>query len=409
MKNRILDHFGLKVLSLVIAFVVWILVANVDDYKTTKQISGIEIEFVNGNAITEKNKVYEVPEGTAIDVVVKGRRKIVENLTSADFKAVADLSKMSVTNAVTVEVSPVNSVIARELTVSYTNNAVVVAVESKIEKQLPVMVRATGTVQEGYAVRSKSATPNLITVKGAESVVNLIEGVAVDVNVTNANRSMTSYAAPVFLDKNGSQISSDKFEYDESQIEVFVEILPTKELDVKLETTGEAKEGYIIAGVDYQPTSIQVVGNSSDLEKVDEILINDIDVEERSKDFETSVDLQDYLPDGITLADDSTEIMVKVRIEPVYEKKLTISTSDINLVGKKEGYTYTFKKEKTYTITVRGLKDNLSDLKVTNMIPNINVTEYGAGIYSFMVNFREIKGVQVLDTMMVELEITQDE
>ena len=63
------------------------------------------------------------------------------------------------------------------MTVSYTNNAVVVAVESKIEKQLPVMVRATGTVQEGYAVRSKSATPNLITVKGAEIVVNLIEDV----------------------------------------------------------------------------------------------------------------------------------------------------------------------------------------------------------------------------------------
>ena len=72
MKNRILDHWGMKILSLIIAIVIWIIVANVDDYKTTKQIAGIEIEFINGDAITEKNKVYEVPEGTAIDIVVKG-------------------------------------------------------------------------------------------------------------------------------------------------------------------------------------------------------------------------------------------------------------------------------------------------------------------------------------------------
>ena len=57
MKNQILDHFGLKVLSLIIAIVIWVIVANVDDYTTTKQISGIEIEFINGDDITEKNKV----------------------------------------------------------------------------------------------------------------------------------------------------------------------------------------------------------------------------------------------------------------------------------------------------------------------------------------------------------------
>ena len=151
MKNRILNHFGLKVISLVIAIVVWIIVANLDDYKTTKQISGIEIEFVNGDAITEKNKVYEVPEGTTIDIVVKGRRSVVEELTSEDFKAVADLSKMSVTNAVTVEVSAISSYVARDLTISYTNNAVTIAVENKIEKQKKALDRYRAQLEAKFA------------------------------------------------------------------------------------------------------------------------------------------------------------------------------------------------------------------------------------------------------------------
>ena len=409
MKNRILNHFGLKVISLVIAIVVWIIVANLDDYKTTKQISGIEIEFVNGDAITEKNKVYEVPEGTTIDIVVKGRRSVVEELTSEDFKAVADLSKMSVTNAVTVEVSAISSYVARDLTISYTNNAVTIAVENKIEKQLPITVRADAEVAEGYAIRNKTATPNLITVRGAESVVNMIEEVVVDVDVTGANHTLTANAQPVFLDHSGEVIESTKFEYDVDEVAVSVEILQTKKLSVRVKTAGEVKDGYAIASIDYQPTSILVVGEAEDLAKVDEVLIDDIDVTDCSKDLETSVVIADYLPSGIALADDNEEVMIKVMIEAVEEKTLALEADDINIVGKDQSYQYTFTDSEGYSIKVRGLKDNLEKLKVTNLIPSIDVEGYGPGIYTFTVNLKEIKGVEILDTLTVELEIKNEE
>ena len=409
MKNRILNHFGLKVISLVIAIVVWIIVANLDDYKTTKQISGIEIEFVNGDAITEKNKVYEVPEGTTIDIVVKGRRSVVEELTSEDFKAVADLSKMSVTNAVTVEVSAISSYVARDLTISYTNNAVTIAVENKIEKQLPITVRADAEVAEGYAIRNKTATPNLITVRGAESVVNMIEEVVVDVDVTGANHNLTANAQPVFLDHSGEVIESTKFEYDVDEVAVSVEILQTKKLSVRVKTAGEVKDGYAIASIDYQPTSILVVGEAEDLAKVDEVLIDDIDVTDCSKDLETSVVIADYLPSGIALADDNEEVMIKVMIEAVEEKTLALEADDINIVGKDQSYQYTFTDSEGYSIKVRGLKDNLEKLKVTNLIPSIDVEGYGPGIYTFTVNLKEIKGIEILDTLTVELEIKSEE
>lgn len=409
MKNRILNHFGLKVISLVIAIVVWIIVANLDDYKTTKQISGIEIEFVNGDAITEKNKVYEVPEGTTIDIVVKGRRSVVEELTSEDFKAVADLSKMSVTNAVTVEVSAISSYVAKDLTISYTNNAVTIAVENKIEKQLPITVRADAEVAKGYAIRNKTATPNLITVRGAESVVNMIEEVVVDVDVTGANHNLTANAQPVFLDHSGEVIESTKFEYDVDEVAVSVEILQTKKLSVRVKTAGEVKDGYAIASIDYQPTSILVVGEAEDLAKVDEVLIDDIDVTDCSKDLETSVVIADYLPSGIALADDNEEVMIKVMIEAVEEKTLALEADDINIVGKDQSYQYTFTDSEGYSIKVRGLKDNLEKLKVTNLIPSIDVGGYGPGIYTFTVNLKEIKGIEILDTLTVELEIKSEE
>ena len=79
-------------------------------------------------------------------------------------------------------------------------------------------------------------------------------------------------------------------------------------------------------------------------------------------------------------------------------------------MGKKQSYQYAFTdSEGGYSIKVRGLKDNLDKLKVTNLIPSINVEGYGPGIYTFTVNLKEIKGVEVLDTLMVELEIKSEE
>lgn len=408
MKNRILSHFGLKVLSLVIAVAVWIIVANVDDYKTTKQISGIEIEFINGNAIAEKNKVYEVPEGTTMDIVVKGRRSVVENLTNEDFKAVADLSKMSVTDAVTVEVSAISSYIAKDLTITYTNNSVVIAVEDKVEKQLPITVRTISEVAEGYAIRSKTATPNLITVTGAESIVDTIEEVVVDMDVAGANHNLTGYGTPIFLNHNGDVIASDKFEYDVEEVAIAVEVMQTKTLSVRVKTSGDLAEGYAISSIDYQPTSIVVVGEAEDLAKVEEILIDDVDVTGCSKDMETSVAIADYLPTGITLADNTEEIMIKVLIEKVLEKTLSLDKDDINIVGRQEGMTYTL-TEGAYSLTVRGLKENLDSLKITNLIPSIDVSGYGPGKHTFTVNLREMKGVEILEPLTVELEIKDDE
>ena len=408
MRKKILNHLDLKLLSLIIAILIWIVVANVDNYKTTKQITGIEIEFTNGSAITEKNKVYEVPEGTTIDVVVKGPRSVVEGLTKDDFKAVADLSKMSITNAVSVEVSAVRSSVEKEVTIVYSNNAINVAVEDKVEKQLPITVKTSENVADGYAISNKTAAPNLITIKGAESIVNTISEVYVDVDVSNANKDIVAYGEPVFVDYAGKTIESEKFEYDVKTVEVSIEVKKTKELRVKVATSGDVRDGYQISSIDYQPTSIVVVGNAEDLAKIDEVLIDDVDVTNASSDMETSVALAEYLPSEISIADGTEEIMIKVMIEQLQEKTIDIENDDINIVGKKDGYTYTFTNKDGLEIKVKGLKDKLRDIKVANMLPSIDVSEYGTGKYTFTVSLKEDSGVTIEGEYKVELEIGKE-
>ena len=151
-----------------------------------------------------------------------------------------------------------------------------------------------------------------------------------------------------------------------------------------------------------------VVGNAEDLAKIDEVLIDDVDVTNASSDMETSVALAEYLPSEISIADGTEEIMIKVMIEQLQEKTIDIENDDINIVGKKDGYTYTFTNKDGLEIKVKGLKDKLSDIKVANMLPSIDVSEYGTGKYTFTVSLKEDSGVTIEGEYTVELEIGKE-
>ena len=43
MKDKLFSNWGLKLLSLILGFIVWVTVLNVDDYSTTRQIKDIPL------------------------------------------------------------------------------------------------------------------------------------------------------------------------------------------------------------------------------------------------------------------------------------------------------------------------------------------------------------------------------
>lgn len=91
LSSLITNNFGLKILGLVIAIILWMAIVNVQDPDKTQTFS-IEVEVVNADFLTDLGKTYEVVNGTdTISFTVTGKRSVVENLTAADFKAVANI------------------------------------------------------------------------------------------------------------------------------------------------------------------------------------------------------------------------------------------------------------------------------------------------------------------------------
>ena len=77
MKSKWMNNLGLKVISLVVAFILWLVIINTTDPIITKKFTDIPVQIINENVITSLNQVYEVEDGDMVDVIVKGKRSFV--------------------------------------------------------------------------------------------------------------------------------------------------------------------------------------------------------------------------------------------------------------------------------------------------------------------------------------------
>ena len=92
MRERLTHNFGLKLLSLALAILVWIVVLSIEDPVYTREFSDISVTEVNGDQITEAGKAYSYVGGNTVSVKVKGKTSVVNRLSKDDLLAVADLS-----------------------------------------------------------------------------------------------------------------------------------------------------------------------------------------------------------------------------------------------------------------------------------------------------------------------------
>lgn len=414
MRKRLFNNIGIKILSAMAAIIIWILVVNVDDYMVTKVISDIPVNVLNENSITELDKVYELDGDGMITIIVKGRRSIVEALTAQDFTATADLAQLSLTSAVQVIVEPVKSSYKDELTISCPNNMISVNLEARMEQQIPITVQVTGEPKDGYAVGDKTTSPNMVTIAGAESIVKKVKTVQVTVDVSGAADDVSVVAKPVYLNTDGDKISSKKLDVNVDSVDATVEIVHTKEIPVSVSTSGEVVTGYGLVDVKYQPTTILVAGKDEALNQIDELLIRNVRITGISSDTEITVNVADYLPDGIQVADGTEQIMIQVVVEPIITKDIVLSASRIVINGKQTEFQYhingfTEAAETEPVLHLRGLTSLLDDLTLPDLEPAIDVSGLEEGEYDLEITYTLPDGVSGSCNAKVHVVITQNE
>ena len=389
LKKWVIKNFQYKLLAFLIAVVLWFIVMHVDNYMITKTIYGIPVETLNGEAIEETGNLYAITDGETVDIIVKGERSIVDELRADDFKATADLSKLSLTNAAKIDVKAMNGKVSEAITITCLNEYVNLSIEPMVEKNLSISIYPEGNVASGFALGNMVATPNLITVSGPETVIDKIVTVRAVVNVQNTRTSFSTEASLVCLDSSGNAINAKQVKLSSDKVDVSVAVYPVKSVNVSVKSTGNVADGYKLEEITYNPDVINVAGEVAVLDALSAIEINDISVAGKSEDYELNVDITDYLPEGVMLADENTQIAIKVTIAKIVQKVISVTTSDLSLLNASDDLEYRVVIPGSYRLMVSATEDDIQDIDISDLELSLDVKDLKAGTHEVVVNYKQ--------------------
>lgn len=193
LRSFIVHNFGLKLLSLSTAFVLWALIATEPELETS---ISVPVEFRNVPADLETSSDQE---STAY-LQVKGPSARLRSLTRADVAVVLDLVRIQQpgTNTFTLDNSRV--ILPRGITlVRATPSQLRLVFERKATREVKVVPRFTGVYEPGYLIAHYTVDPPSLPVVGPESRVALLDHAITDPIQLSGVTGSASFATNAYL------------------------------------------------------------------------------------------------------------------------------------------------------------------------------------------------------------------
>lgn len=422
LKQRLLANWGLKLISLMLAFLLWFLVVQIGDPKDSQDMGRIQVKLVNTELLDAENKVYEVLDDTdTVRVTVYAQRSVLQNLRSSDITAEADVSRLTDINTIPITFTSAN---ANVTDIRGSHDVVKLNVEDKASKYVTLVSSTSGEVADGYMVSGVTTDQNRIEVTGPQSLVDQVKNAGVVIDVTDATGNLTANVDIALYDENGETVTGENLVTNVSYVRVSVEVLAVKEVPLELQVMGVPAEGYMATGViDCDPATVQIAGTTVKLAQISQITVSEeeLNITGESKNMEAVIDIREYLPDGVKLADStfSGKVEAVVHIEPSTERTLELNADQLRISGVPDGLQgeLLMDEDETYTLELEGLQDTIEALSESDLTGTVDIGAWmeeegmetlSPGTYHVPVTFELEQGVAVTNAPSVRVRISSE-
>ena len=411
MKDRILRIFthniGLKLLAVFFAVLLWLVVVNVDNPSQSRSFTAT-VQVVNEDLLTAQGKYYTIKNNeNTVSFRVTARRSVMEQLSSSDFTATADMANLENDSRIPVEITA--NRYAGSVTVAGSTKYLEIEVGEQRSVKFIINGETTGKPDDGYAISKVSVSPNVITISGPADRVSRIDSVVAICNVDNISSDISESVVPTLLDSLGDVVDTTGLEMSENTVNVSVSMQSVKDVAVEVETSGELAEGLTLKEIKTDPGTIRIMGQGSVINDITEVVIPNtvIDLSKITESMETSVDIATYLPEGVTLMEDSSaKVTISVDVSEIVTREIEIPVSQITLSGKQSDYEYTFPDD-YITLSVTGSTEVVEALKASSFKTTLDVSDLAVGSHVLTVDWGiEDEDYEVSETE-VDLEISE--
>lgn len=373
--------------------------------ETTQEETVSDVPIVIENFDSDKYIVSGLPE--TVDVTFKGTSSQLKlTLNRGEYEVVANLEGVS-EGSYNITFQVINIDDSVEYIVD--PEEVTVTVAEKATEEFPVSLDIQGIEDlraAGYVVTDTSLDTATAEVVGTRDAIDQIATLQADVNVADRQDSFTETADIIAYDSNGERVGSVSITPSTAVATVtIVEVggtVASKEVPVKIETTGSAQSGIFIQSINASPEVVTIFGEENDLANTTEVTAS-IDLSTITENTEETVALT--LPDNIRAASPS-----KVTLSVQLEKEETKTFSDIPIITKNlsSDLNASFVESSTATVSVTAVPTILNALSNSDIVLFIDLSGLSAGTQTVSLQAEAISNA-VIDTgdQKIKVELTK--
>ena len=388
MRKSLRNNLGLKLLAFLFAFLLWLIVVNIDNPVMSKTFSGIPVIVEHSEILTEQKKTYQIVDDTQnVSVTVSAKRRTLSKIKAEDIIVTADIKEMYLDSQIPLEAVVIGYEGSYESAWTSPRN-LQIQIEENISRTSNITPMATGEVRDGFVLGNLQTEPETVTINGPESLVNRVSKVVAEVDVSGLGEDATLPSQLVFYDEDNNVIDQSRLANNLGNfgVNVAVTLYKTRMVPIHVDTSLIAvKEGYSISSVKLAPQEIEITGQDEALDAADSI---EIPAEEFGGEIVNSrtdftLDLTEYLPDGIQLADSmANSMIVTIAIERDGTKNFELPIGSITVINLDDDLRMSYAETDDLEVHVKGTKESLDSLNIER-IAGIDLKGYKkAGTYT---------------------------
>lgn len=376
-KNKILP----LLLAILCAFVLWSYVITYVSADREETFYDIPVSF-QGEGILEDRGFMVVSEKPTVTLTLYGNRAELNKLDSSKITIYADLSKVASPGVHSLSYNsyygdiPTNAFTVQ----SQYPGLVKVTVEKRVTKDVPVVIKTKGTVQEDFIADRENVELDYenITITGPASSVDPITQAVVEVDLQDKSDSFVQSYRFTLCDSAGRPVDAKMVEVNVAEVNVTMYIKAVKEVPLTCTILDGGGATARTSVVKINPGVIQIAGNENVLKSIKEINLGTIDLGVILNDSDIRFEIK--LPEGVTNLSGMTEAVVSVSFPDLMTKTFTITRfTEMNVP---EGMDVEF-ITKELTVTIRGPKEIMNKMGSTHLSVRVDFAGAELGTDSF--------------------------
>ena len=199
------------IISLLASFLLWTYIMSTEETTIEMTFSNVKVVYQGADDLrATRGLIVTGADADTVSVRLKGTRRVLGNLSSADLSAVIDVSGISQAREMQVSYSlqyPTNVDKSSITVLSKSPETISFSVVQEANKTLEVKGVFTGSVKDGYTAEPIQVDPSSITLYGPQEELDAVDSICVYVTRTDLDKSIAPTNCPyVLLDKDGNEL-----------------------------------------------------------------------------------------------------------------------------------------------------------------------------------------------------------